>query len=223
MPLLTFQVLDGLEMGHVFEDLPTPISIGREEDNHIRLNDERVSRFHAKVQEDAGRIILTDLDSTNGTRVNGHPIRIRILQIGDQILIGRCMMLYGSPEQMAERTRQVREVERSEPEAATDTISGEAQPEGEKSDLPGDLFPDGAPPVPADLTLSQTAEVSEMISFVHSRLLNILLLAQQQGGASRKLQAAWMTVPPSAWMTVSQLEADLAKYLRELADPRSVG
>src|SRR5690349_3138770 len=107
MANVTFQVLDGLEMGHTYADMPTPISIGREEDNNIRLNDERVSRFHAKIQEDAGRIILTDLDSTNGTRVNGHPIRMRVLQIGDQVLIGRCLLLYGSAEQVAKRSSEL--------------------------------------------------------------------------------------------------------------------
>ena len=74
MSLVTFQVLEGLERGDVIRDLPTPVTIGREEDNHLRLNDVRVSRFHAKVQEDGGKIILTDLESTNGTRVNGHPV-----------------------------------------------------------------------------------------------------------------------------------------------------
>ena len=64
MAQVSFQVLDGLERGVVFTDLQTPITIGREDDNDIRLNDERVSRFHAKVQEDDGHIILTDLQST---------------------------------------------------------------------------------------------------------------------------------------------------------------
>jgi predicted component of type VI protein secretion system len=88
MALVTLQVLEGLERGQVYAGIPTPVTIGREDDNHIRLNDERVSRFHAKIQEDNGRIILTDLDSTNGTRVNGHPVQMRVLQVGDQLSIG---------------------------------------------------------------------------------------------------------------------------------------
>ena len=219
MAHVTLQVLDGLEMGHVFSELPTPVSIGREEDNQIRLNDERVSRFHAKIQEDGGRIILTDLESTNGTRVNGHPIRMRVLQIGDHVLIGRCLLLYGTPEQIAVRAAELQKagVAPASPATATQT-----QEEGKESDdiaLPGDLFPDGPPPLPTDLSLPQAALINEVVTFVHSRLLNVLLQAQQQGGTSRAIQAVWMTVPPPAWMTVSQLEADLAKYLRELADP----
>ncbi len=88
MALVTFQVLEGLERGLTFRDLPTPVTIGREEDNHIRLNDERVSRFHAKVQEDEGRIILTDLESTNGTRVNGRLVQSHPITAGDEIILG---------------------------------------------------------------------------------------------------------------------------------------
>ena len=51
MGLVTFQAIDGLERGQTFRDLSTPVNIGREEDNQIRLNDDRISRFHAKVQE----------------------------------------------------------------------------------------------------------------------------------------------------------------------------
>jgi len=50
MPTVTFRILDGIDKGRVFRDLPTPVTIGREEGNLLRLNDERVSRFHAKVQ-----------------------------------------------------------------------------------------------------------------------------------------------------------------------------
>ena len=43
-------------------NLITPITIGREEGNTIQLNDERVSRFHLKIQEDHEKLVLTDLD-----------------------------------------------------------------------------------------------------------------------------------------------------------------
>src|SRR5579871_3957714 len=105
---ITIQVLEGFERGRVFDDLPTPVTIGREEDNTIQLNDERVSRFHAKVQEDGGRVILTDLDSTNGTRVNGHPVQMRILQHGDQVSLGRSLLVFGSAQQLSERESQLR-------------------------------------------------------------------------------------------------------------------
>src|SRR5262245_39801577 len=103
MPLVTFQVLEGIDKGRIFRDLPTPVTIGREEGNLLRLNDERVSRFHAKVQFDNGEVILTDLESTNGTRVNGHVVQIRRLRPGDRVGIGRSLLLFGSEQEIHER------------------------------------------------------------------------------------------------------------------------
>ena len=72
---ITIHVLEGSDKGIAFRSLDLPVSIGREEGNNIRLSDERISRFHAKIQDDSGEIILTDLESTNGTRVNGNTIQ----------------------------------------------------------------------------------------------------------------------------------------------------
>ncbi len=68
---ITLRVLDGADRGKVFDNLRAPVTIGREEGNSIQLNDDRVSRFHVKLQEDHDRLVLTDLESTNGTNVNG--------------------------------------------------------------------------------------------------------------------------------------------------------
>src|SRR3989475_12758687 len=103
MSAVTFQVLEGVDKGRVFRALPTPVTIGREEGNVLRLNDERVSRFHAKVQLDAEDFIITDLESTNGTRVNGTVVQIRRLRFGDRVSIGRSLLLFGSNEEIAAR------------------------------------------------------------------------------------------------------------------------
>src|SRR5437879_11835399 len=103
MTSVTFQVLEGIDNGRVCRDLTTPVTIGREEGNLLRLNDERVSRFHAKVQQDNGDVILTDLESTNGTRVNGNVVQIRRLRFGDRICVGRSLLLFGSNEVIAAR------------------------------------------------------------------------------------------------------------------------
>src|SRR5579872_5984162 len=100
---VTFQVLEGIDKGRVFRDLPTPLTIGREEGNILRLNDERVSRFHAKIQVDNDDFILTDLESTNGTRVNGSVVQIRRLRYGDRVCVGRSLLLFGSNEEIANR------------------------------------------------------------------------------------------------------------------------
>src|ERR1700747_2899835 len=100
MPPVTFQVLEGIDKGRAFRELSTPVTIGREEGNILRLNDERVSRFHAKVQHENGEIILTDLESTNGTRVNGNVVQIRRLLPGDRVGVGRSLLLFGSEREI---------------------------------------------------------------------------------------------------------------------------
>src|SRR5580700_3802275 len=103
MAKVTFQVLEGIDKGRIFRDLATPVTLGREEGNALRLNDERVSRFHAKIQQDGDDIILTDLESTNGTRVNGNVVQIRRLRFGDRVCVGRSLLLFGSNEEIATR------------------------------------------------------------------------------------------------------------------------
>ncbi len=83
---VTLRVLDGADRGRVYRAVcPRPVTIGREEGNTVQLNDERISRFHIKIQEDQGKLVLTDLESTNGTRVNGEDVQLRILRFGDVI------------------------------------------------------------------------------------------------------------------------------------------
>src|SRR5947207_10573524 len=107
MKNVTFQILEGVDKGRVFRDLAIPVTIGREEGNLLRLNDERVSRYHAKVQFDNGEVILTDLESTNGTRVNNTVVQIRRLKPGDRVSIGRSQLLFGSDEEIQTRLSQL--------------------------------------------------------------------------------------------------------------------
>src|SRR5215510_7976738 len=108
MSLITLRVLDGADRGRIYDDVPTPVTIGREEGNTIQLNDERVSRFHLKIQEDRDKVVLTDLESSNGTKVNGEDIQLRILRFGDMISVGRSVLLFGSRDQIANRLAEIR-------------------------------------------------------------------------------------------------------------------
>ena len=108
MAQITLRILDGADRGRVFDDLGTPVTIGREEGNSIQLNDERVSRFHLKIQEDQDKIVLTDLESTNGTKVNGEDIQLRILRFGDMISVGRSVLLLARPSRSICRLAQLR-------------------------------------------------------------------------------------------------------------------
>ncbi len=64
------------------------LTIGRAESNTLVLADSRASRHHARLVARDGLLILTDLDSTNGTRVNGEVVRELPVGAGDEIRIG---------------------------------------------------------------------------------------------------------------------------------------
>ncbi|SFD21917.1 FHA domain-containing protein [Clostridium uliginosum] len=67
----------------------TDITIGRKEDNSIILSDQHVSGNHAKVAVRNAGLVIEDLNSTNGTYVNGTRIRGRLkLSNKDEIRIG---------------------------------------------------------------------------------------------------------------------------------------
>ena len=65
-----------------------PIHIGRAPECELVLRDSRASRRHARLTARDGVLVLTDLGSTNGTRVNGHRITEVVLGAGDRVQIG---------------------------------------------------------------------------------------------------------------------------------------
>ncbi|MET0542627.1 MAG: FHA domain-containing protein [Variovorax sp.] len=70
----------------------TATKIGRAGSNDFVIDSDRVSRFHATLTVESGAVWIRDLDSSNGTFVNGHRITSRALSNGDNILIGDCQM-----------------------------------------------------------------------------------------------------------------------------------
>jgi pSer/pThr/pTyr-binding forkhead associated (FHA) protein len=214
MGRVTFQVLDGLERGQVLRDLPTPVTIGREEENVIRLNDERVSRFHAKVQEQHGQYILTDLDSTNGTRVNGHPVHMHVLRVGDQVLVGRCLLLFGSPEELEQLDAQEDDVElrRTISQAESHKMTADVGLECPE------LFRGSPPPLPAQLNGVQTAQTADLLAYVHTSLLRALYSVQGTPNPADPLEE--VTISAAAWHRLQRLQMDLATYLKQIAEPR---
>ncbi len=224
MTTVTIQLIEGLERGQVFEELPTPVSIGREDDNSVRLNDERVSRFHAKIQADGGHVILTDLDSTNGTRVNGHPVQMRILQFGDQLTIGRCLLIYGSPEQIAQAHKQQRQSNNtlSSTHAKDQTLGNSGYVESEldsQTECDENLFPAGPPDLPARLPTLQKAQVSEVLAYMHEQIRKIIQESCEDQDHAAPNEKTPMRLSWDAWQRLMHLEMQLAVYLRKIAEP----
>ena len=68
--------------------------IGRGPASHLRLPDERLSREHAVILFEEDRYVIEDLQSSNGTAVNGKRVRNATLEDGDEIAIGNSVLRF---------------------------------------------------------------------------------------------------------------------------------
>jgi Nif-specific regulatory protein len=87
-------VIAGPLKDSVFELGEAELSVGRDSTNRVRLADSLLSRRHCRVTREGGRFLLTDLESLNGTFVNGRPVREHPLADGDRIGVGESRMVF---------------------------------------------------------------------------------------------------------------------------------
>ena len=84
----------GVEAGSTYE-LQTPVTLlGRGTDCDLRMVDPGVSRHHAELRVEDEQVVLVDLGSTNGTLVNGQPMRRVVLTDGTNVTLGRTTMVF---------------------------------------------------------------------------------------------------------------------------------
>jgi pSer/pThr/pTyr-binding forkhead associated (FHA) protein len=219
---ITIRVLDGADRGRVFNNLTPPITIGREEGNTIQLNDERVSRFHVKIQEDHNRLVITDLESTNGSKVNGEDVQLRILRYGDMIQLGRSVLLFGSREQIAQRLAKLRDDEgpgssTADPEqlskaANISSLDFELN-WSEDADLQATIHALEPPELPERLTAGQAAQLAELLEFLHLRLRNLIGAVQADGKSNT------VRMEMRQWQALIDLQSRLSEYLRKVGEP----
>jgi signal transduction histidine kinase/pSer/pThr/pTyr-binding forkhead associated (FHA) protein len=87
-------VIQGRDQGTRFRLDGTTVTIGRGTSNQVQLHDTEVSREHAELMQRGDKLVLRDLGSSNGTFVNGSPVREHELASGDQLQLGRTLLLY---------------------------------------------------------------------------------------------------------------------------------
>jgi len=80
--------------GKTFPLTEDELSIGREPSNQISLLDSLVSRRHCVIRKDGAGFCLEDLDSRNNTFVNNVPVKMRKLADGDQIRVGKSVLVF---------------------------------------------------------------------------------------------------------------------------------
>src|SRR6266481_5268005 len=104
---------DGPLKNSVFSLDDGELSVGRNPSNRLSINDPSLSRQHCVIaRRDAG-FEIRDLDSRNGTFVNGVPVHERMLTAGDEIQIGNSLFLFLSEDTQPAPSPSVRLDERS--------------------------------------------------------------------------------------------------------------
>ena len=243
MSLITLRVVDGPERGKTFHQLNTPVTIGREEGNVMQLNDERISRYHMKIHENDGTILLTDLQSTNGTRVNGETVQLWILRPGDLITIGRSAILVGTAAEIGARLAKIRESDqgsavsmgsqtddfhildsifRSDRTYTPDeSQSWEAELyRGISADDLAALHMLSPPSIPTDLSPKETAELAEFLQYIHLRLRYLVGSMEQEKISGKEADTLRISLDAHQWQNLLDLYGRLSLYLQSVTEPK---
>ena len=111
-------VIQGADQGKRFEFKSSPVALGRDSSNVIRLHDTEVSRRHAEIRLEDDVFRVVDLGSANGTFINGHLVEQSPLRTGDRLQLGQTVMLYneGAVGEQKDLTTRVDLLSRSSPE-----------------------------------------------------------------------------------------------------------
>ena len=92
-------ILAGPDQGRELSVPPAGLRLGRSSENDLALADPLLSRHHCRLDFTAeGELQVTDLDSANGTLVNGTAVTRQTLKPGDQILIGDTLLAVKAPD-----------------------------------------------------------------------------------------------------------------------------
>jgi len=151
-------VIEGVEQGTRFELPDQPVALGRGLQNGIRILDTEVSRLHASLQKIRDDYVLTDRNSSNGTFVNGEPIRSRTLVNGDQLQLGRTVLLFTWPRDDVENR-------------AAESVSLVGRSDlADQSSIVGKipLFPGRAPAETPAATSSPSSEHQKFLANLHT-------------------------------------------------------
>src|SRR3954452_6894133 len=113
MPRL--MVIQGIDEGRQFDLAGPVLGIGRDATNGVHLHDVEVSRRHAELRLtlDGSGYRVHDRGSANGVFVNGEPVTDALLRSGDQVQIGRTVLVYNlgrgeaAPGELADRIRMI--------------------------------------------------------------------------------------------------------------------
>ncbi|MBS4096684.1 MAG: FHA domain-containing protein [Sulfuricella sp.] len=125
------------------------MTIGRKAHNDVQIENLAVSGEHAAITTILNDSFLEDLDSTNGTLVNGAPVKKHVLQHGDTVEIGKFHLEYVNPQASQEAPDFERTMVLRGPIGMPPPPPGDNQPEFSKTSINKQPLQMEPPPAPA--------------------------------------------------------------------------
>lgn len=185
------KILSGAQEGQTFRLTEAPMTVGRAPTNPIQILDESVSRRHVAFRWVGRTHTLTDLNSDNGTVVNGNRIQDALLRHGDRIVMGQIEAIYESApgiEYPVDHARDVKDARSQMARGETKGVSVEdvrsmlahddaegtvpgrpifdpdgPQPRGGAAPLPGRAPAAAAGPSPEELRARQREQIVQVL------------------------------------------------------------
>ncbi|HYF49462.1 MAG TPA: FHA domain-containing protein [Planctomycetota bacterium] len=103
--------------------LTAGLTIGRQSGNHIQIEEAKASRTHCRVRPENGSFWLEDLNSSNGTKVNGNKVQRHLLKSGDLVVIGATTIVFedeNAPKPGPGESKRAKKEKPAEPEENED-------------------------------------------------------------------------------------------------------
>jgi pSer/pThr/pTyr-binding forkhead associated (FHA) protein len=107
-PVFVLEVIEGKPLGKLAFLTDEPLSIGRDGSNGLAVEDDAASGRHAEVSKGPAGFIISDLGSSNRTRVNGEPVFKAPLSVGDTVQIGSTVLIFKNIGAQVEEQKPVR-------------------------------------------------------------------------------------------------------------------
>lgn len=104
-PPVTLEIIDGPDRGKKKRFKGVRMTVGRAKGIDVELSDQSVSRRHVELVMGEGGVVLRDLGSGNGTKVNDERVEERALQHGDVISIGKTRIRLVDEQKQIEQLR----------------------------------------------------------------------------------------------------------------------
>jgi hypothetical protein len=104
IPPNAFLIIDGMQL---YPLRVAVLNIGRRADNHLVIDDQRISRVHAQLRLVRGQFVIFDLDSSGGTWVNGERIHQHALQPGDVISLSGLPLVFSQDSVLSDETQRM--------------------------------------------------------------------------------------------------------------------